>query len=185
MKQAMAVFLFCMMFVMGNQLRAARLHDACGDDHAHFDVKTQKNAPDPAPPGAGKARVVFIGRIEAPGCLGCQDFAPRIGIDGSWVGATKGNSYFVLDVAPGTHNVCADWKSVSAALRRNWGVSSFTAEAGKTYFFETRIEQGGDASSDPSLIRTHWVLDLKQLDDDKGWDWVKNSDLATWTQTKQ
>ena len=48
MKQAMAVFLFCMVFVMGNQLRAARLHDACGDDHAHFDVKTEKDAPAPA-----------------------------------------------------------------------------------------------------------------------------------------
>jgi hypothetical protein len=185
MKQAMAVLLFCTLCFWGNQLRAESLHDACGDDHAHFDVKTEKNPPQPAPLEAGKARVVFIGRIEAPGCLGCQDFAPRIGVDGSWVGATKGNSYFVLDVAPGTHNVCADWKSVSAALRRNWGVVSFTAEAGQTYFFQTRIEPGGEGPSDPSLIRTHWVLDLKQLDDDKGWDRVKNSDLATWTQTKQ
>ncbi len=185
MKQAMAVFLFCMMFVMGSQLRAARLHDACGDDHAHFDVKTEKHAPDPAPPEAGKARIVFVGRIEAPGCLGCDEFAPRIGVDGSWVGATRGNSYFVLDVAPGAHNVCADWKSVSAAPRRNWGVASFTAEAGQTYFFETKIEPTGQGPSDPSGIRTHWVLELKQLDDDKGWDRVKSSDLATWTQTKQ
>ena len=185
MKQAMAVFLFCIMFVMGNQLRAARLHDACGDDQAHFDVKTEKDAPAPAALETGKARIVFIGRIDAPGCLGCGDFAPRIGVDGTWVGATKGNSYFVLDVAPGMHNVCADWKSLSAAPRRNWGVASFTAEAGQTYFFEAKIEPGGEGPSDPSLIRTHWVLDLKQLDDDKGWDRVKNSDLATWTQTKQ
>src|SRR5271156_4452375 len=140
MKQATAVFLFCTVCFWGDQLRAARLHDACGNDNAHFDVKTEKNAPQPAPPEAGKARIVFIGHIDAPGCLGCGDFAPRIGVDGSWVGATKGDSYFVLDVAPGTHNVCAVWKSVSAALRRNWGVASFTAEPGQTYFFETKIE---------------------------------------------
>jgi hypothetical protein len=185
MKQAMAVSLFCMVFVMGNQLRAARLHDACGDDHAHFDVKTEKDAPAPAALEAGKARVVFIGRIDAPGCLGCGEFAPRIGVDGSWVGATKGDSYFVLDVAPGTHNVCADWKSLSAAPRRNWGVASFTAEAGQTYFFETKIEPAGQAPSDPSAIRTHWILDLKQLDDDKGGELMKKSALATWTQTGQ
>ncbi len=185
MKQAMAVFLFCMMFVMGNQLRAARLRDACGDDHAHFVVKTEKHAPDPAPPEAGKARVVFIGRVDAPGCLGCRDFAPRIAVDGSWVGATKGNSYFELDVAPGMHNVCADWKSLSAAPRRNWGVASFTAEAGQTYFFEAKIVPTAEGPSDPPTIRTHWVLDFKQLSDDKGADRLKSSDLATWTQIEQ
>ena len=51
MKQAKAVFLVCMVFVLGNQLRAANLPDACGDDHAHFDVKTEKNAPGAGAPG--------------------------------------------------------------------------------------------------------------------------------------
>jgi hypothetical protein len=185
MKQAMAVLLFCTLCFWGNQLRAARLHDACGDDHAHFDVKTEKDAPAPAAPEAGKARIVFIGRIDAPGCLGCDEFAPRIGVDGSWVGATRGNSYFVLDVAPGTHNVCADWKSISAARGRNWGVASFTAAPGQTYFFETKIEPSGQGASDPSGIRTHWTLDLTQLSDDKGADRMKNSALATWTQTER
>jgi hypothetical protein len=155
MKQAMAVFLFCMLFFLGNNLRAATLPDGCGDDHARFDVKTEKDAPAPAPPQAGKARIVFIGRIDAPGCLGCSVFSPRIGVDGSWVGATKGDSYFVLDVDPGVHHVCADWKSLSMSAP--------------------------EEVSGPPTVRTEWALDLKQLSDDKGWERMKNSALATAT----
>jgi hypothetical protein len=183
MKRAMAVFLVCTLCVLGNQLRAANLSDACGDDHAHFDVKTEKNAPAPAPPAAGKAQVVFIERIDAPGCLGCYDFAPRIAVDGSWVGATKGDSYFVLDVAPGAHSVCADWKSLSAAHGKHIGVASFTAEPGQTYFFEAKILAAPEGPSNPPSVRTRWVLVLSQLDNDKGEDRMKNSALATSTPT--
>jgi hypothetical protein len=185
MKQAIAVSLFCMAFFLGTHLSAAALPDACGDDHAHFDVKTVRDAPAPAPPVAGKARIVFIEHIYAPGCLGCRDFAPRIGVDGSWVGATRGDSYFVLDVDPGTHNVCADWKSLSAVPGKNFGVASLTAEPGQTYFFEAKIQAATEGPSGPPTIRTQWVLDLEQLSDDKGQDRMKNSALATATLTKQ
>ena len=181
MKQAMAVFLFCMLFFLGNNLRAATLPDGCGDDHARFDVKTEKDAPAPAPPQAGKARIVFIGRIDAPGCLGCLVFSPRIAVDGSWVGATKGDSYFVLDVDPGVHHVCADWKSLSAAPGKNVGVATLTAEPGKVYFFEVKIMSAPEEVSGPPTVRTEWALDLKQLSDDKGWDRMKSSALATAT----
>lgn len=67
MKQAMAAFLFCVLFVLGNQLRATTLPDACGDDKVQFDVKTAKNQPSPAPPAAGKAQIVFIGLVDARG----------------------------------------------------------------------------------------------------------------------
>jgi hypothetical protein len=185
MKQAMAVFLFCMLFFLGNNLRAATLPDGCGDDHARFDVKTEKNAPAPAPPQPGKARIVFIGRIDAPGCLGCSVFSPRIGVDGSWVGATKGDSYFVLDVDPGVHHVCADWKSLSAAQGKNVGVASITVEPGQTYFFEVKITGASEGVSGPPTVRTEWVLDLKQLSDDKGWDRMKTSALAMSTPRSQ
>jgi len=185
MKRAMAVFLFCMLFFLGNNLRAATLPDGCGDDRAHFDVKTEKDAPAPAPPQAGKARIVFIGRIVAPGCLGCGVFSPRIGVDGSWVGATKGDSYFVLDVDPGVHHVCADWKSLSAARGRNVGVATLTAEPGQVYFFQIKITAATEAPSDPPTVRTEWVLDLKQLSDDKGSSRMKTSALAMSTLRSQ
>lgn len=185
MKQAMAVSLFCMVFFLGTHLSAAALPDACGNDHAHFDVKTDKNAPAPAPPAAGKAQVVVIERIDAPGCLGCRDFAPRIAVDGSWVGATRGDSYFVFDVDPGAHSVCADWKSLSAAPGMHIGVASFSADPGQTYFFEAKITAAPEGPSNPPSVRTRWVLVLTQLSNDKGEDRMKNSALATATLTKQ
>ena len=149
MKQAMAVFLFCMVFFWATSSR--RQASRCLRQRSRsLRRENREGCAGARAPEAGKARIVFIGRIDAPGCLGCDDFAPRIGVDGSWVGATKGNSYFVLDVAPGTHNVCADWKSISAARGRNWGVASFSAEPGQTYFFETKIEPSGEGPSDPS-----------------------------------
>lgn len=185
MKQAKAVFFVCMVFFLGNQLRAANLPDACGDDHAHFDVKTDKNAQAPALPAAGKAQVVVIERIDAPGCLGCHEFAPRIAVDGSWVGATRGDSYFAFDVDPGAHSVCADWKSLSAAPGKHIGVASFSAEPGQTYFFQAKIMAAPEGPSNPPSVRTRWVLVLTQLSNDKGEYRMKNSALATATQTKQ
>jgi hypothetical protein len=185
MKQTMAVFLFCMLFFLGNNLRAATLPDGCGDDHARFDVKTERDAPAPAPPQAGKARIVFIERIDAPGCLGCHEFSPRIGVDGSWVGATRGDSYFVFDVDPGVHHVCADWKSLSAAPGKNVGVATLTAEPGQVYFFEAKIASAPEAPAGPPTVRTEWALELKQISDDKGSSRMKTSALAMSTPRSQ
>jgi hypothetical protein len=148
-------------------------------------VKTEKDAPAPALLQTGKARIVFIGRIDAPGCLGCSVFSPRIGVDGSWVGATKGDSYFVLDVDPGVHHVCADWKSLSAAPGRNVGVATLTAEPGQVYFFEAKIMSAPEEPADPPTVRTEWVLDLRQLSDDQGWSRMKSSAFAMSTPGSQ
>lgn len=189
MKQAMAVSVLCVLFALGNQLRAATLPDACGDDKVQFDVKTQKSPPAPAPPAAGEAEVVFIGLVDAPGCLGCGIFSPRVGVDGSWVGATKGNSYFVLAIDPGVHHVCADWKSINAARRKNVGVASFVAEPGQVYFFQVKISdafEGVSGAPNGSVTsKSEWVLNLTQLSEDEGRYQMKISALATSTQKKQ
>ena len=189
MNQAAAAFLFCTLFMLGNQVRATTLPDACGDDKVQFDVKIAKDQPVPAPPVSDKAQIVFIGVVDAPGCLGCGIFSPRIGVDGSWAGATKGNSYFALSVDPGVHHICADWKSISAARGKNIGVTSFTAEPGHVYFFEVRIaDQFEGVSGAPGgavSTQSQWVLHLSPLSDDEGRYRVKISALATATVKKQ
>jgi len=189
MKQATAAFFFCVLFVLGNQLRATTLPDACGDDKTQFDVKTEKHQPAPAPPTVGIAQIVFVGLVDSGpgGCLGCT-FSPRVGIDGSWVGATKGNSYFSVDVDPGEHHLCAAWKTLLASKGKNVDVASFTAEAGKVYYFQVRIrevERGVIGSSGGSVMSTYdWVLDLTPLSDDEGKYRMKISSLATATAKK-
>ncbi len=184
MKQATAAFLFCVLFALGNQLRASTLPDACGDDKTQFDVKTEKHQPAPAPPTVGIAQIVFVGLVDPGpgGCLGCT-FSPRVGIDGSWVGATKGNSYFSVEVDPGEHHLCAAWKSLRATQGKNVGVASFTAEAGKVYYFQVgirEVETGVMGTSGGSPLSIYdWVLDLTPLSDDEGRYRVKISALAT------
>jgi hypothetical protein len=188
MKQAIGVFLACISVAVAVQARCTTLPDACGDDKTQFDVKTQKNPPAPAPPAEGKAQIVFLEQVDATemgGCLGCNTFATRLGMDGSWVGAAKGGSYFSLDIAPGEHHLCANWKSIRATRGKNVGVMSLNADAGKVYYFQVTItDREGAVSGAPhgavSSVTT-WVLDLSQLSEDEGKYRVKVSALATAT----
>lgn len=189
MKQAFGAFFFCVCLAIVVQARCTVLPDSCGDDKVQFDVKTAKHQSAPAPPTVGIAQIVFVGLVDPGpgGCLGCT-FSPRVGIDGSWVGATKGNSYFSVDIDPGEHHLCAAWKSLLAAKGKNVGVTSFTAEAGKVYYFQVRIREveGGvmGTSGGPVSSTYDWVLDLTPLSDDEGRYRMKISALATSTPKK-
>jgi hypothetical protein len=92
------------------QAHATVLPDACGDDKVKFDVKTQKDQPPPVPPEAGKSQLLLIENND-PQVSGFSYATIRFGTDGAWVGADKGNSYFVLTVNPGEHQLCASWQS--------------------------------------------------------------------------
>jgi hypothetical protein len=188
MKQVMLAVLFCVCLALGNEARCTTLPDSCGDDKVQFDVKTEKHPPAPTSPEPGKAQIVVIGLVDAPGCLGCGIFSPRVGVDGSWVGATKGNSYFVLSVDRGVHHVCADWKSINAARRKNVGVASLTAEPGQVYFFQVKIsevlEGVAGMPNGPVTSKSEWVLSLTQLSEDEGRYQMKVSALATSTPKK-
>ena len=64
-------------------------------------------------------------------------------MDGAWVGANNGNSYFALTVDPGEHHLCASWQSSVSRAKKNIDVGSFTAEAGKVYYFAANISMTG------------------------------------------
>ena len=187
MKQAMAALLFCVLFVLGNQLRATTLPDACGNDKVQFDVKTTKKQPPPAPPEAGKAQIVLIEALDKNlACWSCGTPTSRFGMDGAWVGATQGNSYFALDVAPGEHHLCVDWQSAFGSLKKMVGMADFDAEAGKTYYFEAQVKlkehsygTGPDSSSE---VDRH--LTFEQVSVDEGKYRVKASSLAAATARK-
>lgn len=186
MKHAKLVVFFCACLGLRSDFQAcgATLPDACGSDKIQFNVKTAKDQLAPAPPAAGKAQVVFIEFLDKDACAGCGTPTSRIGMDGRWAGATKGISYFNFDVAPGNHHLCADWQSMSGKFRSSKvAVASFTAEAGKVYYFEVGIKSrlgavygppNGPVTSSPILS-----LDLKQIELDEGKYRVKISPRAT------
>ena len=109
------------------------LPDACGDPKADFNVTTEKGQPAPAPPEAGKALVVFIETMKHDKVI------IRFAVDGTWVGANNGNSYFSLAVSPGEHHLCAAPQSATGSVAKQVGTDSFTAEAGMAYYYQARV----------------------------------------------
>jgi len=163
------------------------LPDACGDDKVHYDVEAKKDQPAPAAPADGKAQIVFIETLNRPSFwtgAHVSDITTRFGMDGAWVGAARSNTYFTLDIAPGTHKLCTSVKGNKDMI----AMTSFTAEAGKTYYYEFKIEptvshgqvmvSGGATGASTSVTLNS---SFKSLDEDEGKFRIKASALAVGT----
>jgi len=62
-----------------------------------------------------------------------------VGLDGQWIGATNGNSYFYFSVDPGEHHLCTNWQGFSfLGKTRAAGALHFTAEPGGVYYFRAK-----------------------------------------------
>jgi hypothetical protein len=140
MKQAMVAFLFCVPFVLICELRATTLPDACGDDKIKVDVAVQKPLTAPPAANATTATLVFVQRL-GESCIGCS--VSRVGLDGTWIGANKGASFFSVTTAPGDHHVCALWEAPLAKVENRIGLTDFEALAGQIYYFEIEISPNG------------------------------------------
>ncbi len=174
MKRNLGTLVLSASLVFAAHSWAATLPDACGDDRVKFDVSAKANQPAPAPPAAGKAQIVFIENDDKElGCIALCEVTTRVGMDGAWVGANNGNSYFALTVDPGVHHLCASWQSVLSTLKKNVDVVSFTAEPGKVYYFAAQIVDAGGKE-------TPLTITLSPLNKDEGQYRVKAWKLATW-----
>lgn len=168
------------MAIICSHLSYARtiLPDACGDEKVKFDIKTEKNQPAPAGPAAGKAEIIFIQTNEGRDTF--FTIAPtRFGVDGAWVGANQGNSYFTLAVEPGVHHLCTVWETKAE-------VASFTAEAGQVYYYEAKTIYKATQVGTPQQAMLHMdkSFGLAALSEDEGKFRVKASALSVSTPTK-
>ncbi len=159
MKLALAFLLLAAPAFAQNKLADTALVPACGPDNLKFEVKTAKAQNIPVQADTGKALVVFIEDD--------SEFAShptpttRAGLDGAWMGATHGNSFFSFSVDPGEHHLCANWQtSVILGRGHKTAAAHFTAEAGNIYYFR---------------VKNTWSLDvgaagiaLNPLDSDQG-----------------
>lgn len=116
---------------------------ACGNPADQFLVQANPITGVLPPVISGQARVVLFeyrGNIFMP--LGPLDarrhylYGPtmRIGLDGKWIGATKGRSYIVFFVAPGAHHLCVQWQRGPGTINSGTiALAAFTAAANETY----------------------------------------------------
>ena len=125
----LAFFIATLPALAQDQGAAARTAAGCGPINSYFDVKTTDSMHPVGQTEAGKALVYFlVDYVTAP--------TMRVGVDGQWVGANDGKSYFFITAEPGEHNVCMQWqtttfKKTSESIGEAMHV---TFEPGKTYY---------------------------------------------------
>jgi hypothetical protein len=137
---------------------------ACGPENVSFNVKLDRSQHALANPDQGKARVYFLHDAGTGSTLGYPTV--KVAMDGAWVGANHGNSYFFLSVEPGEHHVCVTLQSSLVAQRVE--LAHFAAEAGKVYYYRTRLV----------MSRSVELLELGAIDNDQGKYLVASTPLS-------
>ena len=132
----------------------AQAPPACGPAYVSFNVKLDQSQHALAQPDPGKARVYFFHDAGTGSTLGYPTV--KLAMDGAWVGANHGNSYFTISVEPGAHHVCVTLQSSLVAQRVE--LAHFTAEAEKVYYYRTRLV----------MSRSVELLELDPIDSDQG-----------------
>jgi hypothetical protein len=149
-----------------DQAAVAAAQAACGPKNAKFSAiqdHQQHPTPDPDPEKA----LVYV--VQELGELKCEDCAlTRIGLDGSWVGANQGSSYFFFWTGPGEHHLCLNWQSWIHARSQAVALANFSAEAGTVYYFRARI----------FYARENYSFDLDAINSDQGKYLVASSALC-------
>jgi hypothetical protein len=164
MNPKFAVSFFCLSLVVS--LHAWALPDSCGKEDTNFKVTTQFNPPPLAPPEAGKAQIVFLETENTGGQFINPGDEARIGVDGAWTGATKGDSYFVVAMSPGLHHLCVNLAKNDDSEWNGTAVTSVNVEQGKVYYYRVKILHlriGGWPTGD-----TIQSLDLAPVNEDEG-----------------
>jgi hypothetical protein len=142
MKTILVVFLFASPVFAQDDAAAARAAAGCGPAEVNFDVKTDKKQ-HPAPkPEPGKALVyVFLDVKQQPNSFNIGTVTTRVGLDGAWIGANHGRSYFFFPVDPGNHRVCAAWQSILERYSKLASAADLSAEAGKPYYLRVSVDE--------------------------------------------
>ena len=137
---------------------AALTGAGCGPDKIQFDVKTDKRQHVDSQAEPGKALIYVFEQVKLDSDeLPVNLATVRFGLDGQWVGANHGNSYFSFPVDPGDHALCASWQTTWVKIAAHASAAdlasaaSLSAEAGKVYYFEAKVDERNHDSPRPSV----------------------------------
>ena len=175
MKTALVViFLAVSLFAQDRSVAAAQ--SACGPSDVQFRIKTNSNEHQLAPNETDRA-LVYV--IEEQKFRTFNDVTARVGLDGAWMGANRGNSYLSFSVEAGEHHLCTDWISDWLPNGRLVSLSNFTAEPGEVYYFRARTTGGPSAIGDGKLQAAAGAsIDLELVNSDEGKLLVASSVLS-------
>jgi hypothetical protein len=146
--------------------------DSCGPASLKFEVEHDNSQLPPSDPEPGKALVYVIEVFDdTPGELGIPTI--RVGLDGSWMGANSGSSYLFFSADPGEHHVCTSLQSNLKRVSGQRFATDFTAEAGKTYFFQAQVHVQSNGGAGEG-----WFIDLHPAAADDAKYLIANSPLS-------
>jgi hypothetical protein len=156
--KTIAVILLLSSYALGQDKTAvAAAEAACGPRDVSFEVTADVSQHPTPPPESGKALVYVV-----------QDdrITTKFGVDGKWVGANHGRTYFFVPIDPGEHHLCVISR---VGVYTRLALHQLRAEAGTTYYFH------------PHVVRYLWgfEIDLSQLDPDEGRDLVARAKFST------
>ncbi len=159
------------------------LPDSCGDTKTRFSIVKSDADGKIAGPAEGKARLVLAYPViwSAPhwGGKGTGGGDLRVGMDGNWIGAAESATYFTVEIAPGEHHLCVtEYGAFGRSKQDGIAMGKFNAEAGKTYFYEYKLNFGrvGDV-----ITRD---VSFSMVDEDEGRFQVKALKVSDFTQKK-
>lgn len=147
-----------------NAIAAAQ--SACGPKEIKFEAKGDATQHPTPQPDSAKALVYVVQDLGQAQCSDCA--LTRVGMDGAWVGANPGSSYFFFTAEPGEHHLCVNWQSRLGLRNQAFAMANFTAEAGYVYYFRSRI----------SMSRMIYDFDLDRVNSDQGKFLVASSPLS-------
>jgi len=174
MRLTILLLLFISSVLAQNRSTATSVPASCGSSQVQFKVKLDRTQHTVGEPEPGKALVYVFEEFEdAKGGFIIPTI--RVGLNGDWIGATRGASFLYFSVDPGEHHLCANWQSSSAQISSQYSLTSFTAESGKVYFFKVapRVESYHDRGN-------AWRKDLAPMDRDEANYLIGISSLSTW-----
>jgi hypothetical protein len=138
---------------------------ACGSMNVMFQIKMADSQSPKVTPEPGKA-LVYV--IEDQQFKAAKDVIVRVGLDGAWVGATRGDSYLAFPVEPGEHHLCANIMTGLLSTGRRVSLFGLTTEAGGVYYLRARTIGGPSSALDRNGLEDTISIDLDLVNRDEG-----------------
>lgn len=121
-----------------SQQNSSTPDSACGPTHVKFNVKTQKGTQPSISPAEGKALIYVIEDYQKPANQIGGGPIVKVGLDGQWIGALRGNSYLLFSVDSGQHHLCANWQSVLKTFSKLVSLDDVNVQPRASYYFRAR-----------------------------------------------
>ena len=130
---------------------AARAAAGCGPDQIKFEVQTDKNQ-HPAPKAEPTKALVYVFQdVKQDNTLTIGTATTRVGLDGAWIGAIHGKSYFFFSAEPGNHRGCAAWQSSLKRISKLGSAADLSAEGGKVYYLRASVDERSNHRPDVKM----------------------------------